>query len=165
MKLMEAPVVGDVIAGLSSFKAMFDIAKSMKDLDDAVKRNSAVSDLWEQIITAQARYTAALEQVGELKEELTRFETWETEKHRYELKQLYRGPFAYILREGQENGEDPHAICTNCYQRGFKSVLQMSGHVTVHDRTWHCPACKMEAKGTWPNMADWIKRTRNPASV
>jgi hypothetical protein len=155
-------MVSEVIVGLGAFKTMFDIAKSMKDMDDAVKRNAAVFDLGEQIIATQARYTAAVQEVDDLKKELARFEAWEGEKKRYELKQLYRGPLAYILKEGHENGEDAHALCTNCYERRFKSVLQMSGHLSAHDRTWHCPSCKMEAKGTWANMADWIKKTRNP---
>ena len=34
-------MVGEVITGLSAFKTMFDIAKAMKDMDDAVKRNAA----------------------------------------------------------------------------------------------------------------------------
>jgi|SRR5665213_786518 len=156
-------MVGEVLAGFSAFKTMFDIAKSIKDMDDSVRRNAAVFDLGEQIIATQARYTAAIEEVRELKEKLSHFETWEVEKQRYELKQLYRGPFAYLLKVGQENGEDAHGLCTNCYQRGLKSVLQMSGHVIVHDRTWDCPFCKMSVKGQWASMADWIKKTRNPA--
>lgn len=154
-------MASEIIMGLSAFKTMFDIAKSMKDMDDTVKRNAAVADLWEQIISAQTRYTAAVEQVDELKAQLTRFETWESEKTRYELKQLYRGPFAYILKDGQENNEDPHALCTNCYQQRFKSPLQSSGHIIVHDHYWHCPNCKMKAVSQWRNMADWIKKTRS----
>jgi hypothetical protein len=50
-------MVGEVIAGLGAFKTMFDIAKSLKDMNDTVNRNAAVAELWEQIISAQARYT------------------------------------------------------------------------------------------------------------
>lgn len=41
-------MVAEVFAGISAFKTMFDIAKAMKDMDDAVKRNAAVFDLGEQ---------------------------------------------------------------------------------------------------------------------
>jgi hypothetical protein len=157
-------MVSEVITGLAAFKTMFDIAKSMKDMDDKVRRNAAVFELGEQIIATQARYTAAVEQIDELKKELARFETWEGQKQRYEMKQLYRGPFAYILKEGHEGGEDAHALCTNCYERRFKSVLQMSGHGNVHDRTWDCPSCRMSVKGQWSTMADWIRKTRNPGA-
>jgi hypothetical protein len=116
-------MVGEIFAGISAFSEMLGIAKTIRDLDDNVKRNAAVADLWEKIITAQARYTQALEQVSQLEEKLRRLETWETEKERYELFDLGRGFYGYILKEGVERGEPPHALCTNCYQRGFKSVL------------------------------------------
>jgi len=92
---------------------------------------------------------------------VARLKAWDTNKKRYELKQLYRAPFAYNQKEGHENGEDPHALCTNCYHHYFKSILQSSGHIVVHDLTWECPECKMKAKSQWRDMADWIKKTRN----
>lgn len=161
-------MVAEVFAGMTAFKAMFDITKSLKDMDDAVRRNAAVSDLWEQIIAAQVRYTAAVEQVDELKEELRRFETWEAEKKRYELYDIHRGFYGYILKEGSENGEPPHALCTNCYQRGFKSILQSSGHMTAHDHSWDCPACKTKTKNpSAQDMAGLIRqaRARNAAEA
>ena len=119
-------MVAEVFAGLSAFKTMFDLAKALKDTDDAVKRNSAVTDLWEQIFTAQARYTAAIDRVAELEEKLARFETWDTESKRYELKQLISGvpTFAYALKADAQPSEPFHCICANCYQRRLKSILQ-----------------------------------------
>ena len=153
-------MVGEVFAGMTAFKAMFDITKSLKDMDDAVRRNAAVADLWEQIIAAQMRYTAAVEQVGELREELTRFETWESEKQRYELKDLYRGFYAYVPKVGMEQGEPPHALCTNCYNKSFKSILQSSGHIIIHEHFWLCPSCNTKIKSQAHDMASMIKRAR-----
>jgi hypothetical protein len=147
-------MVGEVFAGISAFNSMFGIAKAIRDIDDTVKRNAAVSDLWEQIIAAQARYTAAVEEVGTLKEELRRFETWETEKQRYELCDLGRGFYAYIMKIGSEQGEPAHALCTNCYQRGIKSILPSSGHMTAHEHSWDCPACKTKIKN--PSNKDMV---------
>ncbi len=116
-------MVAEVIAGLGAFKTMFDIAKAMKDMDDAVKRNAAVFDLGEQIISAQARYTAALEEVRELKEKLSKLEAWEADKQRYKLTDVGRGVLAYALKEGMENGEPAHQLCASCYQAANKSML------------------------------------------
>ena len=44
-------MVGEVFAGLSAFTSMFNIAKSMKDMNDAHIRNAAISVLWEHIFT------------------------------------------------------------------------------------------------------------------
>lgn len=158
------------IAGtVSALKGATDIAKAMMDLRDAQAVQTKVLELNSKILEAQRSAFAANEErtsliarVSELEKELAEFKAWSAEKQRYELKQLHRGPFAYILREGEERGEELHALCTNCYQNGVKSFLQMSGDVNVHVRTWNCPACKMSVKGQWAKMADWIKKTRNP---
>lgn len=136
-------MVADIIAGLGAFKTMFDIAKSMKDVNDTVKINAAVADLWEQIITAQARYTAAIEQVDELKAQLTRFETWETEKQRYELVELHMGSLAYSVKELMRGNEPAHYICPNCYQQNKKSILQGFHHY-LGRVVLTCPACSLE---------------------
>lgn len=130
-------------------------------MDDTVKRNSAVADLWEQIIAAQTRYAAAIEQVNELKAELGALKTWDSEKQRYELKDLGGGFYTYVIKQGQEQGEPLHAICANCYQRGFKSILQTSGHMLAAKHSWNCPACNTQIKypGTG-TMAELIKRAR-----
>jgi hypothetical protein len=155
-------MVAELFAGLSAFKSMYDAAKALKDMNDATVRNGAVIELQEKILAAREAQTTLLERVSDLEKEVAGLKAWDSEKQRYELKQLYRGPHAYILKEGEEKGEAAHALCTNCYQRGFKSFLQMSGHVIVNDRTWSCPACKMSVKSQWGDMAGWIKKTREP---
>jgi hypothetical protein len=94
----EIAMAGEIIAGLSAFKTMFDIATSLKGMNDAAVRNKAAAELGEQIIAAQTRYATAAEQIRELEEKLRRMETWEAEKQRYELKDLRKGFFAYILK-------------------------------------------------------------------
>ena len=155
----------DVVAGLSVFKTMFGIAKSMRDMNDAVIRNAAVADLCEQIISAQERYTAAVGRVGELGKELVRFETWEVEKRRYELKDMDRGFFAYIPKEGEERGEPPHALCANCYQRGIKSILQSNGSRDVYQLSWDCSACQAKHKCMANNMRGLVHKARQPSKV
>jgi hypothetical protein len=123
-----------------------------------------IFDAREALNAAQTAQADALDRISQLEKEVARLKAWDGEKDRYELKQLYRGPFAFIFKQGKEEGEDPHALCTNCYERGFKSYLQMGGQTIVHDRTWSCPACKFSVKGQWPNMAEWIKKTREPSS-
>src|SRR5215831_2322334 len=58
-------MVGELIAGLGAFKTMFDIAKGLKDINDAATRNAAVIELQEKILIAQAQQAALVEHVGE----------------------------------------------------------------------------------------------------
>lgn len=41
-------VVAETIAGLGAFKSMYDMAKALKDINDATVRNGAVIELQEK---------------------------------------------------------------------------------------------------------------------
>lgn len=81
-------MVAEVFAGLSAIKSAFDIAKGLKDIDDASRRNAAVIELQEKILAAQQAQTTLIETVRELKARVAELETWEAEKERYELDQI-----------------------------------------------------------------------------
>jgi hypothetical protein len=48
----------------------------------------------------------------------------QTEKARYQLREVNTGVFAYVPKQGMEQGEPFHMLCANCYERGEKSILQ-----------------------------------------
>lgn len=155
-------VVAEAMMGISAFKAAMDITKGLKDIDDRTRLNEAVIELQEKILGAQAAQALLIQQVSELEKEVAGLKAWDTDKQRYELKDLGRGFFAFIPKQGVENGEPPHAICANCYQKGFKSFLQSSGHPMIHDRSWDCPACKTKIKNTSNDVSGLIEKSRNP---
>jgi hypothetical protein len=137
-------VVAETLTGLSAFKSMFDIAKSIKNMDDAIKRNEAVADLWEQIFSAQSRYAAAVEQINELEAKLVSFEAWEAEKARYYLRDYGGGTFAYELKGAPPGAEPPHRICPTCYQDRKKGLLQSRGQDAFHREMVKCSSCDRE---------------------
>ena len=148
-------MVGEVFAGIGAFNSMFGIAKAIRDMDDTVKRNAAVADLWEQIIAAQTRYMAAIEQVGELKEELRGLETWEAEKQRYKLPDFGGGTFAYALKPEAAQGEPAHRVCAHCYHDGHIAILQFSTKASGQDY-FDCLRCKSrQAFGIYQSTADY----------
>ncbi|MCJ9754028.1 hypothetical protein MOV61_25205 [Neorhizobium sp. BETTINA12A] len=125
-------MVGEAIAGLSIFNSMLDMAKGLKNINDAAIRNMAVVDLTEKIIAAQAEQNALVAKVGKLEKELMRFETWEAEKQRYELYEIKPGRLTRRLKATMSDGEISHDICAQCYNKGVKGILQKS--VTEHGR-------------------------------
>lgn len=132
-------MVGELFAGIGAFKTIFDIAKSIKDIDDTVKRNAAVAELGEQIIAAQTRYAEAIEENRLLEEKLTRLETWNTEKQNYELKTVAAGAFAYMPKPSMQASEPPHWLCAACYQNGKKGFLQFRSQ----KERWHIYKCSI----------------------
>jgi len=137
-------VVAETLTGLSAFKSMFDIAKSIKNMDDAIKRNEAVADLWEQIFSAQTRYATAVDQVKELEGKLASYENWEVEKARYELRDYGGGTFAFEFKPSPTGREPPHRICAACYEQRKKGLLQSRGKDAFHREMVKCSTCDKE---------------------
>ncbi len=142
-------MTSELLAGLGIFKTLYDSAKALKDINDTAIRNAAVIELQEKILAAREAQAALLERVSELEKEVADFETWETEKQRYELTTTARGGLAYTLRPDAQGSEPPHKICAACYQRRKKSPLQLVPRSLVHmevgvPATYRCPECKSE---------------------
>jgi hypothetical protein len=113
----------ELIMGLNAFKTMFDIAKGLQNIHDTAARDRAVIDLQREILAAQADQSTLIETVGKLEKEVAALKAWDADKQRYKLTELKTGVLAYALRDGMENGEPPHHLCTSCYQSGLKSIL------------------------------------------
>ncbi|MDH3579498.1 MAG: hypothetical protein OEM91_02585 [Hyphomicrobiales bacterium] len=120
-------MVGEIAGGLAALKGAFDLAKALKDIDDAATINSAVLELQQKILEAQAAQGQLVEENDGLQKKLAEFDRWEIEKDRYALKDFSSDTFAYELLEAKADGEPIHRICPNCYQQREKSILQARG--------------------------------------
>lgn len=131
----------DIPMALASLKTALDIAKGVKDLNDATSRQRASIELMEKIVTAQGAQSELIQEVRELETEVTRLKDWSADKARYELKDIGLGSIAYSVKAGMDNGEPPHSICANCYGKNKKSFLQRRQHVVGRAITMDCHEC------------------------
>jgi hypothetical protein len=149
-------MVAEVFAGLSALKTAFDIAKGLKDIDDAARRNAAIIELQEKILSAQQSQSTLIEAVSDLERKIAEMKAWEADKQRYELKAIAPGIFTFALKPSMSNGEPPHYICANCCAAGKKSYLQQ--HIRgPHYDLFKCRTCEHELgidKGTPPSRYD-----------
>jgi hypothetical protein len=122
-------VAAEIMGGISGLKAAFDIAKGLKNIDDATRRNAAVIELQEKILGAQQTQSALVERVGDLEKQVASFEKWEAEKERYYLQEIYPRNFAYAINENARGSQPPHLICATCYESHKKSILQQTSGV------------------------------------
>ncbi|MGJ0514093.1 hypothetical protein [Methylocystis sp.] len=136
-------MVAEIYAGLSSLKIAFDLAKGLKDIDDATRRNAAVIELQEKILSAQAAQSELVEAISTLKKRVAELEAWETEKQRYQLAEIASGIVCYEPKEGMRDGEPPHRLCANCYAAGQKRFLQAVQNGPSFYR-FRCNACGEE---------------------
>lgn len=131
-------------AAFTGFKTAVDIIKKLIELKAFADHQVLLADLTGAVISAQgatlqfqAENAALISEKTNLEKELLRLKTWEAEKQRYELKEVGRNVFAYVLKESMRGGEPIHWICTNCYNDNVKSILQDFG-TEIRD----CPRCK-----------------------
>lgn len=109
---------GDIAQGLSKLNTMAEVQAKAIELQQIILSAQSYA------LTAQAEHFSLLEKIRQLEKELTDIKAWESEKQRYELKELKSGVFAYALKEQTNPSEPAHNICASCYEHGKKSVLQ-----------------------------------------
>jgi hypothetical protein len=140
------------IAGLmTSMRSVVEITKAMKDVNDANIIQTKVFELTREIMAAQScameaqmAQSALLERVRSLEEEKARLETWNTDKQRYEFREVSTGVFAYTPKSGMEDGQPFHMLCANCYDNGKRSSLQATEKLQARRRLHNCPQCKTD---------------------
>jgi len=149
-------MVAEVFAGIGAFKAMFDMARALKDINDAATRNAAVIELQGQILSAQMEQAKLVEHVSTLEKQIADFEKWDAEKQKYELKQISGlGAFAYMLKLEARGTEPPHWLCTQCYENRKKSVVQIFGEMGA-DSIYKCPGCTAVFRARRGERPKWI---------
>src|SRR6266852_5484956 len=137
-------MVAEIPMGITALKSAFDIAKGLKDIDNAARRNAAVIELQEKILAAQSAQTDLADIVGTLKSRVAELEAWNTDKQRYELKEIQTGVTAYALKDGKEAGEPAHCLCPNCYTNNRKKILQREVRSPGMVRMLICHYCGLE---------------------
>ena len=147
-------MAAELIAGLGALKTAFDMAKGLKDINDATIRNGAVIELEEKILAAREAQSTLLDRVSELENEVTRLKDWEADKKRYQLADIGKGVVALALKPTMSNGEPMHYICADCAAKGKKSHLQPHINGPYYDQ-FKCNGCGFEIgidKGSPPNQ-------------
>src|SRR6202030_3815203 len=97
---------------VTSVKAVKDIAESIVGLRDAEMIRGKVFELQSKMLEAQSfafaahdERTALIQKICDLEKQISDLEAWETEKQRYELKDVGSGSLAYVVKEAMRGAE------------------------------------------------------------
>jgi hypothetical protein len=140
-----------IAQGLNALKATTDIIKAMVGLRDAAQILEKTVELNQKILTvqgaladAQTEQTVLIQTIREREEEIARLKAWETEKKRYDLKDIAggQGAFAYVIKPEMQGADPPHCICADCYENGEKRILQRTTTMAPDGYTLFCTKCK-----------------------
>ena len=142
-------------AVVSPLKTAGETLQKLIELRDLAKFGKPLGELYAQVISAQQGAVAAqteqfalLERVRQLEKQIADMDTWNCEKQKYELKEVYSGAFAYALKDRGEGTEPPHWICAACYQKGQKRIIQ-KGAADLGLWLYVCPSCKAAIRANW----------------
>lgn len=143
----------ELSGAIGGLKTALDIVKGLKSTADAVAINDAkiglqgaIIDAQQGLMTAQEAQSAHLARIDKLEQDIVRLKNWAAEQKRYELSAIGGAAFAYILKDGMENGEPPHWLCQTCFQSGHKHILQFVKTVQTNGgrgtkSEWKCNSC------------------------
>ncbi len=129
-------MAGEIFAGLSAVKTAFDLARGLKEIDDAAKRNAAIIDLQQTILEAQSAQQEILGASDKLRDRVQELENWESERQQHVRFQPAPGIFTYAHKEESlgEEGSFPQ-LCPSCFHNRYKSFLT--------PETWTPGRCEM----------------------
>lgn len=85
-------MLAEISMGLSSLKAASDVAKGLNAAntqtlinDIKISLQAHILEAQQALTSAQEAQTACAQRIRDLEKQIAEFETWETEKERYEL--------------------------------------------------------------------------------
>jgi enamine deaminase RidA (YjgF/YER057c/UK114 family) len=138
----------EITSAVASAKVALDIAKAAHGLANYNELVAAVSEVNTKLMAATTVALASLEkqlalneQVGALKEELVKFNSWERESQDYVLQAVgvQKRHFAQVYKPAIQSAKARHWACVKCFQERKIHVLSAQG---LH--TYACPNCKAE---------------------
>ena len=123
---------------MDQFLGLINLVQSLSEVfknfslpdKEVSKTQGIISELLGEISLLQAKHSAAMQEVADLKQKVIELEGWEVEKQRYELVKPFGSP-VFALKEELVNKPEPaHYICPQCYQKGKKSFFKVpqQGH-------------------------------------
>lgn len=117
----------------------------------AINLNDSIIDLQSAIFELQANNHTLLEQNRALGNEMAKLKEWQVEAAKYQLAELAPGVLVYAYQKNQDNTEPAHSLCPNCYQKQFKSLLQVK-YKDSRGTHYFCPQCDI-------GLTDPVNRT------
>lgn len=137
-----------ISAAISGLKNVKELVQDLLKLKFSAEVQAKVIELQSQILSAQSSALDAQAEQAEVgnrlesfHKELARLKAWEEERAQYVLKEISAGAFVYVAKDRLKPDEPIPWLCCQCYQDGFKSILQFSGY-DKGSKVHLCNRCK-----------------------
>ncbi len=142
----------ELVAASQGVKTLFELIKATQGLSNSTAVLTAVSDVQQKLMDANAAALASqekqallAERVRELEAQLRDSEDWKKEMERYQLFKFPTKALAYKLKPQLANTAPMHYLCTACVDKKKKTTLQPIAEYL------HCPECKSNIDAEIPS--------------
>lgn len=133
----------EITAAIQSVKTVAELAKAANTLSNHNELILAVADVNSKLMDAtavalasQEKHSELLNRISELERENMSLKREQARAARYELHQFPTGTLVYKLKDGADEGEPMHYLCTKCVDSGGHAKLQPWG-----SRKLKCVSC------------------------
>ena len=143
-------VATELTMAFSSIKGALELIKliseSRKDSivkEKTIELRNTIMDIQMSFTELYEKYSTLLQENNGLKENIMQISEWKQTESQYELINVSAGNFAYIPNDTHPNPNPFHCLCTNCYEKRKKSILQLKRQLSSTASNYFCPECGM----------------------
>ncbi|MCI5041033.1 MAG: hypothetical protein MRY81_15280 [Donghicola eburneus] len=119
----------------SAVKGALDLLR--EDEPDLTEIKTALMQSLDDLLETKAAQAQMQDEIMKLEDELRKRDRFQQQEHRYALTKTDMGGLVRSLKPEHADGEPAHDLCTACFDKEVKSVLQ-----PVDFNTLGCPICK-----------------------
>ncbi len=142
-------MISELLLAAQSVQSLTTLLKAAKGLSNYNEIVAAVAEVNIKLMQANAvalasqeKQSALATKIQELEKECDRLKDWQTEKERYELKEIAPGVFARIEKGLVGNLQSAHKFCATCFEQNFKGPLQQEKIDVGRKLSLTCHRCK-----------------------
>jgi hypothetical protein len=142
-------MVAELTQMFSSLKLASDFIKGFNSLKTETALNEAKIELTNIILSLQSnasslqeKYDEIVRSKNELEKKLTELRNFDSEKKKYELKNIITGVIAYVPKEEKDRVNDKHWLCQNCLDNFQRFTIYQVEHKSSDNIRYYCPNCK-----------------------
>ena len=146
-------VATEISMAISSIQAAFKIVKliseSSKDAvikENTIKLQDTILSIQSSFSVLNERYLILLSDHNNLKDKMRQINEWKITESHYNLTKSESGVYFYIPNKTHPNPKPTHYLCTNCYDKRKKSILQVDRRYSVTQYGYVCPECGMKIR-------------------
>ena len=136
MASQSVQALGGLLKAANGLANYSEIVEKVSEVNSKLMQANSVA------LAAQEKQAALATKVHELQAEVNQLKDWKTEAQSYDIREVASGVFACVVKSHYGKFQAAQKLCVNCFNQGYKSLLQQQ-HIEVgRQLSLVCHRCK-----------------------